>query len=150
MNRIPQRRHLWMEASVLEPWTNEHKYNTDLVILRVQQLLKGIVAFEKSLHLISSVSESALLQEDLWRLDSCSHRLSNTAVRFSEAQRNAGAPPGSWKFCPCCSRLCKTPVLGGHLPTRTVSGSTAAPVCPVLPVGGPAYSAPKDPEPTLV
>lgn len=44
-----------------------HDRQTDLILLRAEQFLKGVVAFDQTLRLINGVSQSAVLQQDLRR-----------------------------------------------------------------------------------
>ena len=54
-------------------YDSEHHFlraaiRTDLVLLRAEQLLEGVVAFDQTLRLVNGVSQNAVLQQDLWRL----------------------------------------------------------------------------------
>lgn len=62
---------LWSEASSV--YDSEHNFlcaviRADLVLLRAEQLLEGVMAFDQTLRLINGVSQCAVLQQDLWRL----------------------------------------------------------------------------------
>lgn len=66
-----------------------HDRQTDLVLLRDEQLLEGVVAFDQTLRLINGVSQSAVLQQDLRGDGANDHTQELRSQKLSECERTS-------------------------------------------------------------